>query len=96
MILPVENGSSENEKPKPAKQPKIGQRLAEHERERSWSRSEFSFSGSSHGANAEGSTRGKSNKERSQKPLFTVKPGGIAGYLCEQSFHSYEAVVTDV
>lgn len=26
--------------------------------------------------------RTSANKDRSPKPLFTVKPGGIAGYLC--------------
>ena len=89
MILPVENGSPENEKPKPKQPP------AAHDRERSWSRSEFS-TGSSHGTNTEGPARSKSNKERSQKPLFTVKPGGIAGYLCVWHLSSYEVVVADI
>ncbi len=27
----------------------------------------------------------KDRKDRSPKPLFTVKPGGIAGYLCKSA-----------
>ncbi|KAI0756290.1 patatin-domain-containing protein [Daedaleopsis nitida] len=77
VILPVEKTQSEAEKaPKQPEEPKHPERP---EHGRSWSRSEY-FSGGRPGSRAEGATRPRSQKDR-QKPLFTVKPGGIAGYL---------------
>ena len=83
MILPAEDASGESEKqskPRKAKPPP-----ASRDREPSWTRSEASFTGSTRSTLAEGSIREKKDKARSQKPLFTVKPGGIAGYLCAYS-----------
>ena len=82
MILPVEQSSSHNDKAhqKAKEQPKT-QTKPEHER--SWSRSEYSFPGGRRGSQNEGQNRPRSHKDKAQKPLFTVKPGGIAGYLCK-------------
>ncbi|KAI0673740.1 patatin-domain-containing protein [Trametes maxima] len=71
MILPVDDHSNEPDKPK----------KHDETRENSSSRSDFSFSSRSRASQAERPGQGKTNKDRSQKPLFTVKPGGIAGYL---------------
>lgn len=81
MILPTENNGGENAKTERGKnvQP-------EDEKTRSQSRFDFLFDGHSR---SEGTDKTKRNKDRSQKPLFTVKPGGIAGYLCEYHPFSY-------
>ncbi|KAH9897805.1 patatin-domain-containing protein [Cubamyces lactineus] len=73
MILPVDEHLNETDKPK--------KQDHGYQRERSSSRSEFSFSGQPRGAQADRPGQGRTNKDRSKKPLFTVKPGGIAGYL---------------
>ncbi len=73
MILPVEDNSSQADKAK--KQEDV------QEPERPPLRSEFSSAGRPESTQA--GRAGKINKDKSQKPLFTVKPGGIAGYLCE-------------
>ena len=77
MILPVDEHLNEIEKPK--------KQDHGHERERSSSRSEFSYSGLPRTSQADRPGQGRGNRDRSKKPLFTVKPGGIAGYLCESS-----------
>ncbi|PIL31394.1 hypothetical protein GSI_06095 [Ganoderma sinense ZZ0214-1] len=73
MILPAENNENESAKTERGKnvQP-------EDEKTRSQSRFDFLFDGNSR---HDDTTKRKRNKDRSQKPLFTVKPGGIAGYL---------------
>ncbi|KAI0360965.1 patatin-domain-containing protein [Trametes cingulata] len=71
MILPVEDNSNDASKPK----------KQENTRERSSSRSEFSCTGRPRSSHADRPGQGRTSKDRSQKPLFTVKPGGIAGYL---------------
>ncbi len=80
MILPTENNGSESAKTERGKnvQP-------EDEKTRSQSRFDFSLDGN---ARTEDPTKNKHNKDQSQKPLFTVKPGGIAGYLCKLQFTS--------
>lgn len=85
MILPAENTTSDKEKTgKQAKdeRPKMTQQRPVPD---SWSRSESTFTAGSRSSHAGGASKGKSTKYNSQKPLFTVKPGGIAGYLCEFS-----------
>ena len=74
MILPTENKGSESAKTERGKnvQP-------EDEKTHSQSRFDILFDANSR---HEDTTKSKRNKDRSQKPLFTVKPGGIAGYLC--------------
>ena len=82
MILPVER--YEGDKEKANKQAKTAQGKnvqPEQTKTRSQSRSDFFQLGGSR-LRSDGLARSKSDKERSQKPLFTVKPGGIAGYLC--------------
>ncbi|RPD57124.1 patatin-domain-containing protein [Lentinus tigrinus ALCF2SS1-6] len=82
MILPAENASSDKEKA--AKQEKAQKPNAPQPRpvpNRTWSRSESTFTAGSRSSHAEGAAKARSNKDKSQKPLFTVKPGGIAGYL---------------
>ncbi|KAI0778777.1 patatin-domain-containing protein [Trametes elegans] len=69
LILPTEEDAHETPKPK----------KREEAHERSSSRSEFSFSGRPRSSQAD--HPGKPHRDRSQKPLFTIKPGGIAGYL---------------
>ncbi|KAI8990604.1 patatin-domain-containing protein [Trametes punicea] len=71
MILPAEDNSNAANKPK----------KQEDTRQASLLRSDFSFSGRPRSSQAEREAHARSNKDRSQKPLFTVKPGGIAGYL---------------
>ena len=81
MILPVER--YEGDKEKANKQAKTAQGKnvqPEQTKTRSQSRSDFFQLGGSR-LHSDGLARSKSDKERSQKPLFTVKPGGIAGYL---------------
>ncbi|KAI9057768.1 patatin-domain-containing protein [Trametes sanguinea] len=73
MILPVEDHSKEAEKPK--------KQDHDHARDSSSTRSEYSFTGRPHSSQGERSSHAKHNRDKSQKPLFTVKPGGIAGYL---------------
>ncbi len=86
MILPADNTSSDKEK---AGKQSNGEAPKATQQQRpvptSWSRSESTFTTGSHGTHATGASKGKSTKNSSQKPLFTVKPGGIAGYLCESS-----------
>lgn len=73
MILPVEDHSSQADKAKKQEDTQ--------EPERPPLRSAFSSAGRPE--NTQTGRTGKVNKDKSQKPLFTVKPGGIAGYLCE-------------
>ena len=77
MILPTEDNGKESASAKTERGKNV---QPEDEKTRSQSRFDFLFDGNSR---SEGTTKSKGNKDRSQKPLFTVKPGGIAGYLCE-------------
>ena len=76
MILPTENNGNENANAKTERGKNV---QPEDEKTRSQSRLDFLFDGNSR---HDDTTKGKRSKDRSQKPLFTVKPGGIAGYLC--------------
>ena len=77
MILPTEDNGKESANAKTERGKNV---QPEDEKTRSQSRFDFLFDGNSR---SDGTTKSKANKDRSQKPLFTVKPGGIAGYLCE-------------
>lgn len=81
MILPTEKTSSDdtkaNQKVKQNQQEKQQTKKPTPEYERSWSRSGHTGPGE-----PRDSRPSRSSKDNSQKPLFTVKPGGIAGYLC--------------
>lgn len=78
VILPTDKPSSADEKPtKPSKSKQSS--TTTHDRDHS-AHSQFPSVSSMRGVFTEASTQ--RNKDRSQKPLFTVKPGGIAGYLC--------------
>ena len=80
MILPVESNAGEQEKAnKQAKTEREKNVQPDDEKMGSQSRTDFFSLG---GGRPDGQTRTKSDRDRSQKPLFTVKPGGIAGYLC--------------
>ncbi|KAH9849264.1 patatin-domain-containing protein [Lenzites betulinus] len=72
MILPVEGQGSESDK---TKKPEA------REGDRTSTRSEFPFTGKGQNTQTEQPAQERENKDKSQKPLFTVKPGGIAGYL---------------
>ncbi|TBU49283.1 patatin-domain-containing protein [Dichomitus squalens] len=80
MILPPEHGDGEKEKTNKQAKTAQGKNVQPDQNEtRSQSRSDFFLGGSR--PRPDDQTRSKSDKDRSQKPLFTVKPGGIAGYL---------------
>ena len=84
MILPAENTSSDKEKAgKQAKTERPDDTQQRPTFDHAWWRSESTFTTGHRSSHAGGTTKDKSTKDKSQKPLFTVKPGGIAGYLCE-------------